>query len=111
MAANTGPGSYSDIINVAAKPAFKDRCAYAAVVAAVAVAAEDPNTKNHAARVAYANKVMSGSFNVNAIVFAVLVNPTISAESNSSVAGENIPDGDLQFAVNSLWDSLSNVAS
>ncbi len=106
MTVPSGPGTYTDIVDVAAKPSFVNRVHYGLTIAAVNVAAEDPATPNHAARLVLANAVLAGSYPAGA-VFSVLANPSIAAESDSSLRGENIPDGDLQFAVNSLFNSLA----
>ncbi len=106
MTVPTGPGTYTDIVDVAAKPSFQSRVHYSLTIAAVAVAAEDPATPNHATRLALAGQILAGNFPAGA-VFSVLANPTIAAESDSSQRGENIADGDLQFAVNSLFNSLA----
>lgn len=108
MAVPSGPGTYTDIVDVAAKPSFIARVNYAVVIAAVNVAAEDPATPNHAARVAFANTILIGGTAPGA-VNAVLANSTIAAESDSSQRGENIPDGDLQFAVNSVFNALAGI--
>lgn len=108
MAIPSGPGTYTDIVDVAAKPSFIARVNYAVMVAAVAVAAEDPATPSHATRVVFANTIITGG-RASGAVDAVLANPTIAAESDSSQRGENIPDGDLQFAVNSLFNALAGV--
>lgn len=106
MAVPTGPGTYTDIVDVAAKASFIGRVQYALTIAAVNVAAEDPGTPNHADRLVLAEKILAGSYPAGS-VNAVLANPTIAAESDSSQRGENIADGDLQFAVNSLFDGLA----
>lgn len=109
MAVPTGPGTYTDIVDVAAKPSFIARVRYALTLAAVNVAAESAATPNHAARLVLATAVLGGSYPAGA-VSAVLANPTIAAESDSSQRGENVADGDLQFAINSLFDSLAGSA-
>lgn len=107
MAVPTGPGTYTDIVDVAAKPSFQARVNYALTIAAVNVAAEDPGTPNHVARVEFAERVLQGDYSLSGAVNAVLANTTIAAESTSAERGEGIPDGDLQFAVNSIFDALA----
>lgn len=63
---------------------------------------------NHSARASFAVKVASGGFSLQAAAFAVLTNATIAAEAQIG-GGNNIPDSDIQFAVNSLWNLLAGV--
>jgi hypothetical protein len=100
--------SFSDLGTIAAAPAFIARVQYAMMVAAVQVYAEDPSTPGHPARVSFARAVISG-LNSSAPA-AVLTNPSIAAEANlQTVPGYAIPDSDIQFAVNSLWNALAGV--
>lgn len=109
MAVPTGPGTSSDIAKIAQQADFVNRVMYYVTGAAVDVMAEPANTPDHAARVAFAQKALSGNYYVQGAVNAVLSNPSIAAESDSREAGANIPDGDLEFAVNSLFDALAGV--
>jgi hypothetical protein len=64
---------------------------------------------NHSARAAFAIKVAQGTYNLQAAAFAVLTNATIAAEATNGVSGNTIPDADIQFSVNSLWNMLAGV--
>lgn len=62
----------------------------------------------HAARAAFAVKVANGNYNLAAAALLVLGNSAIGAEANINTAnGYAIPDADIQFAVNSLWNVLA----
>ena len=86
------------------------------MVAAVNVYAEGSSVANHATRSSFAIKVFGGAYNINAIGLMVLTNPTIAAEASTgssfatnSSMGYAIPDGDIQFAINSLWNDMAGV--
>lgn len=60
---------------------------------------------NHAARASFASKVASGTYNLLDVVYAVLGNSTIAAEAVYATQPDfAIPDSDIQFSVNSLWN-------
>lgn len=60
----------------------------------------------HTLRAGFASRLLSNpNFNILPYCYAVLVNPTIEAEANiNTVPDYNIPDADIQFAVNSMWN-------
>lgn len=100
--------TYTDITATAQQLQFQRRVAYALTIAAIAAYNEDPATTGHAARAAYATRVLSGSFNINGVVLGVLANSTIAAEESSTVIpGNSVPDTDIQFAVNSIFGALA----
>jgi hypothetical protein len=92
---------------IAATPEFQSRVAYSMGVAAAAVYSEVNTVTGHAARAAYAVKVANGSYNLASAAMVVLGNSTIAAEANNGISGNAIPDADIQFAVNSLWNMLA----
>ena len=100
---------YDDLITIAGNNGFQNRIKYALTSAAISVYNEQSSTTGHTARVAYATSVIQGSYNLPSVTLAVLTNSTISAEATLSSAPDfGIPDTDLQFAVNSLWNALAN---
>lgn len=102
--------SFSDLGNIAKDLDFQRRVNYAMTVAAVNVYAELTNITGHPARLAFALKVFSGNFNIMSSCLLVLTNSTISAGANAATTpGFAIVDGDIQFAVNSLWNDFSGV--
>lgn len=64
---------------------------------------------NHSARAAFAIKVAQGNFNLQSAALAVLTNATIAAEANTDGSSSAVPDSDIQFSANSLWNLLAGV--
>jgi hypothetical protein len=98
--------SSTEVVTAASDPLFYSRVAFIALKVAQNVASEDPSAPNHVNRVAYSNRVFRGDD--NAILLAQHVtasNPTIAA---ALTAGQNVPDGDIEFALSSIWDARSN---
>ncbi|MBO4221936.1 hypothetical protein [Bradyrhizobium neotropicale] len=74
------------------------------------VAAEDPATANHSERIAYAGLVIRGEEKPQLVSAHVIsANATIAAaiESDPAALGANVPDGDIEFALASIWDARS----
>lgn len=97
-----------DIIAAASDPVFYTRVAFIALKSAQNVAAEDPATANHANRVAYAGRVLTG--NDKALLIALHIaasNATIAATLESG-GGDAVPDGDIEFAMGQIWDARAN---
>jgi hypothetical protein len=98
----------SDLSVIANDANFQNRVRYAMVVAAVNVYSENPNTVGHPARAALSTRVVNGQMNFQAVALAVLTNATIAAEASlATTPGFAIPDGDIQFAVNGLWNAFA----
>lgn len=95
------------IIEAASDPVFYTRVAFLALKAAQSIATENPNHPNHAARVAYANKIFRGEEAAITIAMHVAAsNPTISAALESQ-GGDAVPDGDIEFVLATIWDARS----
>jgi len=97
-----------EIIAEVSKPTFYSRVAFIALKVAQNVASEAPGTANHENRVAYSGRVFRGDD--SAILLAqhvVSSNATISAMIQS-MGGDAVPDGDIEFALASIWDARSN---
>jgi hypothetical protein len=62
---------------------------------------------NHVSRAAFAHNVAIGNYVIQPACLTVLGNPTIAGEATNGTAGNTIPDSDIQFAVNSLWNLLA----
>lgn len=100
--------TFSDLGTISKDSNFLSRVGYAMAVAAVNVYAESTGTAGHAARVAFATKVLNGQFNLTSASIGVLTNSTIAAGANvATTPGFAILDSDIQFAVNSLWTALA----
>lgn len=105
--------SFIDLNTIANDATFQGRCIYALEVAAVNVMAESNQTAQHEVRTNYARTVLNGSVTGLRIALAVLTNPSISAEADASKVGTgfSIPDSDIQFTVNSLFNALAGIGS
>ncbi len=106
--------TFSQLGSIARETDFSNRVQYALFVAAVNVLAEDPGTAGHALRVIYGQRVLANNYSISPVCYAVMANPTIAAEATVTPVGEastgnGVPDGDIQFAVNSLWNAFSGV--
>lgn len=98
----------NDIIAAATEPVFYTRVAFIALKAAQNVASEAPATPNHANRVAYAGRVLTGED--KSLLLALHIassNPTIAATLETS-GGNAVPDGDIEFAMGQIWDARAN---
>ncbi|QOG18162.1 MULTISPECIES: hypothetical protein [Bradyrhizobium] len=99
-----------DLIATASDPTFAGRVMMIMFKVAQNVAGEDPATANHAERIAYANLVIRGEEKPQLVSAHVISsNPTIAAaiESDPDALGSNVPDGDIEFALASIWDGRS----
>lgn len=104
--------SFDDIYNISKDTGFRGRCQYALTVASVNVLAEVNTTTNHAARVVYAKDVLDGNALIPVVAMAVLTNSTIAGEATATTLPDfAIPDSDIQFSINSLFNSLAGVST
>lgn len=102
--------SYTNLMTIARNSGFQDRIKYALEKASIDVIAEAVNTANHGARRAFAVKVLGGNVDLLSAATAVLSNLTIAAEADVATTPDYaIPDGDIQFSANSVFDSLAAV--
>lgn len=100
--------SFSDIATIAYDDAtFRRRVSYALTVAAISAYNESTGTTGHVARATFATKVLASQFDLHGVVLGVLTNTTIAAEANSATVGNSVPDADIQFAINSIFNALA----
>lgn len=99
--------SYSDIAIAATSADLIRRVEYALSVAAVNVYAEGTSVAAHAARAAYATRVLNEQVDLRRVTLGVLTNPTIAAGVDSAKSDSGVSDGNMQFAVNSIFDVLA----
>lgn len=94
--------SYTTIYNAAINPEFAAKCRVATWKAAQDIAAEDANTPNHAVRADWAQRVLTDKSAITDRQLAMQV------LRNSVIAGDpdNAPDGDIQYQVNQVLDSI-----
>lgn len=107
--------TFKDLITISNDQNFQNRVLYALEVSSISVMAESGLVEGHVRRVYYANAILNAgsSYSQNA-ARAILTNPAISAEANISIktdGGYGIPDGDIQFVINTLFSALSGVAN
>ncbi len=99
-----------DLISTASDATFSGRVMMIMFKVAQNVASEDPATVNHAERIEYASFVIMGEEKPQLVAAHVVSsNPTIAQkiESDPAALGSNVPDGDIEFALASIWDSRS----
>lgn len=90
---------------------FAARVAMCLMKAGLDASNEDPGTDNHANRLALAQRHLKAEINSKAVAAAVIAsNGTIQGEIDAQPAqhGANVPDGDLQYVVNGLYNMLAN---
>jgi len=99
-----------DLIATASDATFSGRVMMIQFKVAQNVASEDPATAHHTERINYSGKVIRGEEKPQVVAAHVISsNPSISAQIESDPArlGSNVPDGDIEFALASIWDSRS----
>ena len=96
----------TDLIATASHAEFSGRVMMIAFKVAQNVASEDPGTASHTERVDYAERIMRGDDKPNLMSAHVISsNPTIgmAIEAEPQLLGSNVPDGDIEFALSSIW--------
>ena len=99
-----------DLIATASDETFAGRVMMIMFKVAQNVASEDPATPHDAERRAYASFVIMGHEKPQLVAAHVISsNPaiTITIESDPAALGSNVPDGDIEFALATIWDSRS----
>ena len=99
-----------DLIATASDAEFAGRTQALMFKVAQNVASEAPATPSHAERVAYAGYVIMGNEKPQLVSMHVISsNPTISAaiDADPELLGSNVPDGDIEFALASIWTARS----
>jgi len=99
-----------DQISTARNDEFAARVLFIATKVAQMVAAEDAETADHDVRVKYSGFVIRGDDNAKMIATHVISsNPTIQSNINADpeAMGSNISDGDIEFALSSIWTARS----
>ncbi|SIO49920.1 hypothetical protein SAMN05443247_06581 [Bradyrhizobium erythrophlei] len=99
-----------DLISVASDATFSGRVMMIMFKVAQQVSSEDPATVNHTERINYAGLVIRGEEKPQvASAHVISSNPTISQaiESDPPALGSNVPDSDIEFALDSIWTARS----
>jgi hypothetical protein len=95
-----------DLIATASDATFAGRVMMIMFKVAQDVASEDAATDSHAERLAYSGLVIRGEEKPQLVSAHVIAsNPTIAQaiESDPGKLGSNVPDGDIEFALASIW--------
>jgi hypothetical protein len=95
-----------DLISTARDDEFSARVLFLSMRVAQYVESEDPGTADHEIRINYADYVIRGDDNPKMIATHVVSsNATIAAaiEANPELKGSNVPDGDIEFALATIW--------
>jgi hypothetical protein len=99
-----------DLIATASDQTFAGRVMMLMFKTAQNVATEDPATPSHAERMDYTGLVIRGEEKPQLVSAHVISsNATISAaiEQDPASLGSNVPDGDIEFALASIWTARS----
>ncbi|VIO80128.1 hypothetical protein [Bradyrhizobium ivorense] len=99
-----------DLIATASDKEFAGRVMMLMFKTAQNVSSEDPATADHEIRIDYAARVIRGDEQPQLVSAHVISsNPTIAAtiESDPTALGSNVPDGDIEFALASIWTARS----
>lgn len=100
--------STTDIINAANDPTFYTRVSFISLQVAQDVASEDPGAPNHANRVEYASAIFRGDDNAALIAMHIAASNSVIAGVLETEGGDAVPDGDIEFAMATIWDARSN---
>lgn len=100
--------SSKEIVTAASDPDFYMRVCFLALKVAQFVASEDPATANHDNRVSYSNRVIQGADNAILLAQHVASSNTTVASALESGGPDAPPDGDIEFALASIWDARAN---
>lgn len=100
-----------DLIATARNDEFAARVMMISYKVAQNVASEDPGAADHDVRIEYASRVIRGGDNPkNLAAHVISSNPTIAQaiEGDPTKYGSNVPDGDIEFAMASIWTARAN---
>jgi len=98
-----------DLIRTARDDTYAGRVAIIQLKVAQNVASEDPGTASHAERIDYAYLVIRGGENPKMVAAHLNTQPGISVniEADPAALGSNVPDGDIEFTLATIWDARS----
>lgn len=98
----------SNIIAEVSKPEFYTRVSFISLGVAQNVASEDPAAVNHTNRIAYSGRILRGDEDALMLAMHVVsANPVIE-QTVDTEGGDAVPDGDIEFALATIWDARSN---
>lgn len=104
-----------DLMTISRNLRFLERVGYKLISAAISVMNEDVGTAHHVERVQYARSIIAGGMQSGLftnVAVMVLTNPAIAAEADTNTQPDlAIPDSDIEFQVNSLFNSLAGISN
>jgi len=110
-----------DLVSISTDTRFQNRVNFYLQQSAINVVAESTSTANHPLRVAFAKSIITGTLiipfsqsnnlNLQRYAIEVLTNSSIAAEATLIGPDFGIPDGDIQFAVQTLFNAWSGVST
>lgn len=106
--------AYIDSANLAIDATFQQTIRVAMVTAALNIMTESSNTANHTQRAVFAENILRNPNEyIYSFAFAVACNPAIPVQQDKTT-GEyttTASDSDIQFTVNSDFNSLAGISS
>jgi hypothetical protein len=96
------------IIDAASDPTFFTRVSFISLKVAQNVASEDPTAPNHANRVAYSDRIFRGQDSALLLAQHVAAANPVIASTLETEGGDAVPDGDIEFALATIWDARAN---
>lgn len=105
--------SFKDLNTIANDATFQGRCMYALQVAAINVMAETKTTQDHNARADFARRILAANVPALIVTLSALTNSTLAAEASVAAISTDagIPDSDIQFTINSIFNALAGLAN
>ena len=104
--------NFGDVVQIARNARFQDRVNFALVTAAINVMTESNQTEKHGNRVDFARNVINGTLPILPYAISVGTSPAIAAEAVLATTPDYaIPDADIQFTVNSMFNSFAGIGS
>lgn len=100
--------STKDIISAASDPVFYTRVSFISLKVAQNVATEDPSYPNHANRIVYCARIFTGADKALLLAQHVAASNATIAATLESQGGDAVPDGDIEYALATIWDARAN---
>jgi hypothetical protein len=96
------------VIEAAADPTFYTRVSFISLKVAQNVASEEPGAPNHANRVAYSDRIFRGQDSALLLAQHIAAANPVIASTLETEGGDAVPDGDIEFALATIWDARAN---
>lgn len=103
--------NYADSRWISQQPNTVRRIEYVVTKLAVAVMSESAQTAGHAARVAFATKVLAGQVDYDRVAIAALTSNAVSGGNVNAAPNFGFTDAELETAVTSVFNALAGIAT